>query len=82
MANQSVKEFYTRFILKIDAIPQDVVFQIDINENFSTPRVPIWESYWYQKGSKSPQGRQLKPITRENRGSCWPEMRPQKQKIK
>ena len=34
MVNQSVNEFYTQFLFKIDALPQDVVFLIDIATNF------------------------------------------------
>ena len=32
--NQSVNEFYTQFLFKIDALPQDVVFLLDIATNF------------------------------------------------
>ena len=31
MVNQSVNEFYTRFLFNIDALPQDVAFPLDIN---------------------------------------------------
>ena len=31
MLNQSVNDFYTRFLFKIDAIPQGVVLLIDIS---------------------------------------------------
>ena len=34
MDNQSVNEFYTFFLFKIDALPQDVVFILDIDTNF------------------------------------------------
>ena len=30
MANQSVNEFYARFLFKIDSLPQDAVFPLDI----------------------------------------------------
>ena len=30
MVNQSVNEFYNRFVFKIDALPQDIVLQLDI----------------------------------------------------
>ena len=33
MVNQSVNEFYTRFLFKIDALPQDVSLPLDIAEN-------------------------------------------------
>ena len=32
MVNQSVNEFYTRFLFKIYALPQDIVLPIDILE--------------------------------------------------
>ena len=32
--NQSVNEFYTRFLFKIDALPQDVTFPLDIAATF------------------------------------------------
>ena len=34
MVNQSLNEFYTRFLFKIDAIPQDVASPSDIAANF------------------------------------------------
>ena len=34
MVNQSVNEFYTRFLFKIDALPQDAVFPLDIAITF------------------------------------------------
>ena len=34
MVNQSVNEFYTCFLFKIDALPQDVAFQLDIYSTF------------------------------------------------
>ena len=33
MVNQSVNEFYTHFLFKIDALSQDVVLPIDISTN-------------------------------------------------
>ena len=36
MVNQSVNYFNTRFLFKIDALPQYVVFALDIDKNFST----------------------------------------------
>ena len=32
--NQSVSEFYTRFLFKIDALPQDFAFPLDIAATF------------------------------------------------
>ena len=34
MFNQSVNEFYTRFLFKIDALPQNVILPLDISETF------------------------------------------------
>ena len=34
MVNQSVNEFYTQFLFKIDALPQDVVLLVDIVATF------------------------------------------------
>ena len=34
MVNHSVNEFYTRFLFKIDAPPQDVAFPLDIDATF------------------------------------------------
>ena len=34
MVNQSVNEFYTRLLFKIDAFPQDVAFPLDIATTF------------------------------------------------
>ena len=34
MVNQSVNEFYTRFLFKIDSLPQDVAFPLDIAATF------------------------------------------------
>ena len=35
MVNQSVNEFYTQFLFKIDAIPQDYMFLLDIATFFN-----------------------------------------------
>ena len=34
MVNHSVIEFYTRFLFKIDALPQDVAFPLEIDATF------------------------------------------------
>ena len=34
MVNQSVNEFYTRFLFKIDAIPQEVALPLGISATF------------------------------------------------
>ena len=40
MVNHSVNEFYTCFLLKIDAFPQNVVFLLDISETFFNKLIP------------------------------------------
>ena len=82
MVNQSVNEFYTRFILKIDALPQDVVFLLDITTSLFNNLSPNVRNFLTSEGVHNTQDHQLKPITRETRGSFWSEMRPQKHKIK
>ena len=34
MFNKSVNEFYTRFLFKIDALPQDITFPLYISYTF------------------------------------------------
>ena len=81
MVNQSVNDFKTRFPFKIDALQQDLSFPLDIAATFFKNWFPKLESYWYQKGSRFQQVRQLKTITRETRGSFCSEMWQWKQKI-
>ena len=40
MFNHSLNEFYTRFLFKIDALPQDIVFPLDISETFFNNLIP------------------------------------------
>ena len=40
MVNQSVKKFCTQFLFKIDALPQDMVLPLDINETFFNNLIP------------------------------------------
>ena len=58
MANQSVNEFYTRFLFKIDALPQDVVFLFDISATFfnnvSTSVKEFLMSEWFQYPPRPP----------------------------
>ena len=46
-SNQLVNEFYTRFLLKIDIIPQDIVLLLDIDTTFFKNWVLKLGSYWY-----------------------------------
>ena len=36
MVNQSVNDFYTRFLFKIDALPQDIAFPLESLQPYST----------------------------------------------
>ena len=40
MVNQLVNEFYTRFFFKIDALPHDVGFPLDITTTFFNNLIP------------------------------------------
>ena len=40
MFNQSVHEFYTRLLFKIDALPQDIGFPLDISAEFFNNLIP------------------------------------------
>ena len=40
MVNQSVNEFYARFLFKIDALPQYVAFPLDIAATFFNTLIP------------------------------------------
>ena len=40
MVNQSINEFYTRLLFKIDALPQDVLFLLDNAATFFTNLIP------------------------------------------
>ena len=40
MVNQSVNEFYTRFLFEIDALPQEVVFPLYIYATFFKILIP------------------------------------------
>ena len=58
MINQSVNEFYTRFLFKIDALPQEVGFLLDIAATFFNnlrPDVRVFLiSEWVQVPQKLP----------------------------
>ena len=40
MINQSLNEFYTWFLLKIDSLPYDVVFLLEISAAFFNNLIP------------------------------------------
>ena len=80
MVNQSVNEFYTRFLFKIDALLQDVAFPLYITATLFNNLSPNVRELFISEGFQVPQGHQLKTITRENRDSFWYEMQQWRQK--
>ena len=43
MVNQSLNYFYTQFLFKIDALPRDELFTLDISATFSNNLSPgVW----------------------------------------
>ena len=50
MVNQSVNEFYTQFLFKIDAIPKDVVLPLDIYATFFNNLSPNVRGLFISKG--------------------------------
>ena len=55
MINQSVNEFYTRFLFKIDAIPQEVGFPLDIAAKFFNNLRPAVREFLISEGVQVPQ---------------------------
>ena len=55
MINQSVNNFYTRFIFKIDALPQEVVFPLDIAVKFFNKLIPDVRELLVSEGVHVPQ---------------------------
>ena len=44
MVNNSVNEFYTWFLFKIDTLPQEILLLLDISVNFFNKLIPdVWE---------------------------------------
>ena len=44
MVNNSVNEFYTWFLFKIDTLPQEIWLLLDISVNFFNKLIPdVWE---------------------------------------
>ena len=50
MVNQSVNEVYTRFLFKINALPQDVAFPLDIATTFSNKFIPDVREFLISEG--------------------------------
>ena len=60
IVNQSINEFYTRFLFKIGGLPQDAVFPLDIAANFFNNLSPNIREIFISEGVQVPQGYQLK----------------------
>ena len=56
MINQSANYFYIRFLFKIDALPQDVVFLLYINATFFKNLSPNVRDFLILEGVQSPPG--------------------------
>ena len=50
MVDQSVNEFYTEFLFKIDALPQDAVFLLDIAANLFNNLSPNVREFLISEG--------------------------------
>ena len=66
MVNQSVNSFYTRFLFKMDTLPQALVFPLYIDAIFLTIWVPTCESSCYEKGTGSPKAAEQKQSPRKS----------------
>ena len=50
MINQLVNEFYSRFLFKVDALPQDVAFPLDIAVTFFNNLSPNFREFLISEG--------------------------------
>ena len=50
MVNKSLNEFYTRFLFKIDALPQDFALPLDISANFFKNLIPGVREFLISEG--------------------------------
>ena len=55
MINQSVNKFYTRFLFKLDALPQEVGFPLDIASTFFNNLSPYVREFLISEGLQDPQ---------------------------
>ena len=71
MINQSLNEVYIRFLFKIDALPQDIAFLLDIDATFFNNLIPDIREFLISEGVQVPP----RPPTENNhqgtRGSFW-----------
>ena len=54
MVNRSVNEFYTRFLSKIDALPQDVAFPFEIAATFFKKNIFYVREFLISEGAQVP----------------------------
>ena len=54
MVKQSVNEFYTRFLFKIDALPQDFTFPLDVSGTFFNNLSPDVREFLISEGVQVP----------------------------
>ena len=71
MANQSVNEFYTRFLFKIDALSQNVVFPLYINATFFNNLSPGVREFLISQGVQVTPRPSNEKTTRKTRGYFW-----------
>ena len=62
MVNKSVNEFYTRFLLAIDVLPQDIAFLLDVAATFLNNLSPEVRDLFISKGVRVPS----RPPTENN----------------
>ena len=55
MVNQSVNAFYTRFLFKIDALPQELGFPLDIDATLFNNLSPGIREFLISEGIQFPQ---------------------------
>ena len=78
--NQPVNEFYTQFLFKIDALPQEVGFLLDIAATLFNNLSPDVRDILISEGVQVNQNLPTKTITKEIRGLYWSETQQWKQK--
>ena len=54
MVNQSINYFYTWFLFKIDALPQDMVFSLEISATFFNKLSPKIRDFLISEGAQDP----------------------------
>ena len=81
MVNKSVNEFFTRFLFKIDALPQDVAFTLEISKTFFNNLGTNVRELLISEGVQVPPRPPTENNQKRNQSLFWSEMRQWKQKI-